>query len=140
MMNNTIILIMIFSVSIIWGQGKTVVLPEKTPFTLNAAVLRSIEPEKPENVPVSQKSYSLQDKRRIKKKIRVAKSLSIPFLILGYTCIGAGFITNLTGYIVDEPIVDITAISTMGGGVVLVIPGHIFLKRKRRLEKELKEM
>ena len=133
-----IILIIILAISLTRGQGKMIILQEKAPFTLGTAVISSTESEKPENVSLSLKT--LQEKRRIKKQIRVAKAISIPLLIVGYACIGSGFLTNLAGYIVDDSVVGITAVSTMGGGVALVIPGHIFLKRKRRLEKELKKM
>ena len=129
---------MILAISITWGKGKMILLQEKAPFTLEPASISSTKSEKPEHVSISLKS--LKEKRRIKKQIRAAKAISIPLIIVGYACIGSGFVTNLAAYIVDEPVVGITAISTMGGGVVLVIPGHIFLKRKRRLEKELKKI
>jgi hypothetical protein len=139
-----IILIMILDISITWGQGKMIILQEKAPFTLESAVISSTESEKPDNVSMSLKNNNSQEKRRIKQQMRVAKALSIPLLILGYTCIGSGFLTSLTGFIVDDTAfaqtISITSVSTMGGGMVLIIPGHIFLKRKRRLEKELKKM
>ena len=129
---------MIINISITWGQRKLILLQENAPFTLETALMSSTESEKLENASISLKS--LQEQRRIKKQIRVAKAISIPLIAVGYACIGSGFVTNLAGYIVDEPVVGITAVSTMGGGVVLVIPGHIFLRRKRRLEKELRKM
>ena len=129
---------MILAISITRGQVKMIMLQEKAPFTLEPAALRSAESEKPQTASISLKS--LQEQRRIQKQIRVAKAISIPLIAVGYACIGSGFLTNLAGYLVDDPVVGITALSTMGGGVVLVIPGHIFLKRKRRLEKEMKKM
>ncbi len=97
-------------------------------------------------------SYGRKDFRRKRKMQRAFKNASIPLLIAGYVILGAGVITNLTAYLMynqseDYPeedtdqgqIESIVGLSCIGGGLVLVIPGHIFSSRSKKLKQELEK-
>lgn len=79
------------------------------------------------------------------KQRRTAKTISIPFLILGYVTLGSGAALILMSAFYDilptDPYFP-RMLRGMGGtsalaGIGFIIPGHIFLAKVKKLDQEM---